>query len=60
MIGCHMPQWAVRDFGLQFAGGLGHFRARLPVEGSADERSSVHQLGEVDSLRAEQKVKGHS
>lgn len=60
MIGRRAPQWAVCDFGLQFAGGLGHFRACLSVEGSADERASLHQLREVDALRGGQKVKGHS
>lgn len=38
-------------FCLQFAGGLCHFGAGLSVETSTDERSSVHQLGEVHSLR---------
>lgn len=44
-------------FFLQFAVGLCHFRVGLSVQSSADESSSIHQFGEVHTLRRGHKVK---
>lgn len=41
----------IRDFWLQFAGGLSHFGVGPSVEASADESPSVHHLGEVHPLK---------
>lgn len=41
----------IRDFWLQFAGGLSHFGVGPSVEASADESPGVHHLGEVHPLK---------
>lgn len=46
--------------GSEFAGCLGHFRASLSVQGTTDECSSIHQLGQVHSLRQRRTTESHT
>lgn len=47
----------VRDFWLQFAGGLSHFGIGPSAEASADESPGVHHLGEVHPLKEKKEKK---